>query len=184
MALDEEEILAQAAKIETLLGEFETLPDPAVGAKVMEVVQAIMALYGAGVARVLEIVARQGEPAGAKTLEAFTEDPLISHLLFLHDLHPVDVETRVAQALEQVRPYLQSHGGDVELLGVTDGVARLRLNGHCNGCPSSTITMKHAIEEAILKAAPELIGIDAEGVAEPRPTPPSFIPISTVTVLK
>jgi Fe-S cluster biogenesis protein NfuA/nitrite reductase/ring-hydroxylating ferredoxin subunit len=70
-----------------------------------------------------------------------------------------------------VRPYLQSHGGNVELLGVEEGVARLRLQGSCSGCPSSTMTLKLAIEEAVLKAAPDLERIEAEGVAEPSPKP-------------
>jgi Fe-S cluster biogenesis protein NfuA len=96
-------------------------------------------------------------------------DELVSHLLLVHGLHPEDVETRVAQALEEVRPYLGSHGGDVELLGVADGIARVRLVGTCDGCPSSTATLRYAIEEAVAKAAPELDGVEAEGVAEPAP---------------
>ena len=59
-------------------------------------------------------------------------------------------------ALDEVRPYLASHGGDVELLGVEDGVVRLRLEGSCNGCPSSAMTLKLAIEEAIARAAPDV----------------------------
>jgi Fe-S cluster biogenesis protein NfuA/nitrite reductase/ring-hydroxylating ferredoxin subunit len=75
-------------------------------------------------------------------------------------------------ALEEVRPYLQSHGGNVELLGVKEGVARLRMKGSCSGCPSSTVTLRLAIEEAIQKTAPDLEGIEAEGVAEePKPAP-------------
>jgi Fe-S cluster biogenesis protein NfuA/nitrite reductase/ring-hydroxylating ferredoxin subunit len=70
-----------------------------------------------------------------------------------------------------VRPYLQSHGGNVEMIGIEGGVARLRLEGSCDGCPSSTMTLKLAIEEAIQKAAPDLDGIEAEGVAEPKPAP-------------
>jgi Fe-S cluster biogenesis protein NfuA len=93
---------------------------------------------------------------------------VLSHLLLIHDLHPVDVETRVARALEEVRPYLGSHGGDVELLGVTDGVARLRLNGTCDGCPSSAVTLKSSIETAIMRAAPELERVEAEGLDEPK----------------
>ena len=73
------------------------------------------------------------------------------------------------QALDDVRPYLGSHGGDVELLGVENGVARVRLEGTCNGCPSSTVTLRNAIEEAIMGAAPELERVEAEGVAEPQP---------------
>jgi Fe-S cluster biogenesis protein NfuA len=137
-------------RVENLLEQIEEDPRAAAA------VEAVVALYGEALARLL---------AGADP----TEDELVSHLLLVHDLHPVDLETRVRQALEGVRPYLGSHGGDVELLGVEDGVARLRLAGTCNGCPSSTVTLQNAIEEALLKAAPDLERIDAEGVAEPQP---------------
>src|ERR687894_1093945 len=120
-------------------------------------------------ARMMKVVA-QGEDSG-RTFEAFAEDELVTHLLLLHGLHPLDVETRVVQALEEVRPYLRSHGGNVELLGIEGGVARLRLEGGCDGCPSSTVTLKLAIEEAVLKAAPDLERIEAEGVTEPLPRP-------------
>jgi Fe-S cluster biogenesis protein NfuA/nitrite reductase/ring-hydroxylating ferredoxin subunit len=115
----------------------------------------------------MDAVARGGE--SERTFEAFAEDELVSHLMLLHGLHPLDVETRVIRALEEVRPYLQSHGGNVELLGVEGGVARLRMQGSCDGCPSSAVTLKLAIEEAVQKAAPDLEGIEAEGVAEPEP---------------
>ena len=72
-------------------------------------------------------------------------------LLLLHGLHPLDLEARVRQALDKVRPYLRSHGGNVELLGVDEGVVRLRLEGSCHGCPSSAATMRQTIEEAILR---------------------------------
>ncbi len=183
MASEEREMQAKAAKIESLLGEIEALPDIATRAKVADVVQALLALYGEGLARVLAIVAQQGVPgAGAMTLAAFADDPLISHLLLLHDLHPVDVEERVERALEEVRPYLQSHGGNVELIGVEAGIAHLRLQGHCKGCPSSTMTLKSTVEEAIRKAAPELIGIEAENGAESEPRPANFVPISALFV--
>jgi Fe-S cluster biogenesis protein NfuA len=120
--------------------------------------QAVVELYGEALARLM---------AGADPLE----DELVSHLLLLHDLHPVDVETRVARALEEVRPYLGSHGGGVELLGVADGVVRLRLDGTCNGCPSSRVTLSSAIEEAVLRAAPEVERVEAEGVAGPAASP-------------
>ena len=72
------------------------------------------------------------------------EDELVAHLLLLHGLHPVPVRERVRGALDEVRPYLVAHGGGVELLGVADGVVRLRLEGACNGCPSSALTLTHA----------------------------------------
>ena len=135
-------------RVEQLL---ESIED---GPRAVEAVQAVVDLYGEALARLL---------AGADPVE----DELVSHLLLVHDLHPVDVETRIRQALDGVRPYLGSHGGDVELLGVEDGVARVRLGGTCDGCPSSAVTLQNAIEAAILKAAPDVERIEAEGVAEP-----------------
>ncbi|HLK58024.1 MAG TPA: NifU family protein [Chthonomonadaceae bacterium] len=180
MQVEERNVLAQAAKIETLIAEIEAFPDAGMRAKVAEILQAMLALYGEGLARMLAVVAQQDDAAvGAKTLKAFAEDDLISHLLLLHDLHPVDIETRITRALEEVRPYLQSHGGNVELIGVEEGVARLRLLGHCNGCPSSTMTLKLAIEEAIRKAAPDLVAIEAEG-ATASPAPAAFVPLASL----
>jgi Fe-S cluster biogenesis protein NfuA len=140
-----------------LVGRAEALLDEIDGdAKATAAVQAVVELYGEALARIV---------AGVDPIE----DELVSHLLLVHDLHPVDVETRIRTALEEVRPYLGSHGGDIEFLQVEDGVARLRLGGTCNGCPSSRVTLQNAVEEVVLKAAPELERIEAEGVAEPQP---------------
>jgi Fe-S cluster biogenesis protein NfuA/nitrite reductase/ring-hydroxylating ferredoxin subunit len=89
------------------------------------------------------------------------DDELVAHLLLLHGLHPVPLEDRVQGALDEVRPYLESHGGGVELLGIEADVVQLRLEGSCSGCPSSTMTLKLAIENAIQKAAPEVEHIEA-----------------------
>jgi len=75
----------------------------------------------------------------------------------------------VRQALEEVRPYLRSHGGNVELLGVEGEVVRLRLVGSCDSCPSSAVTMKQTIEEAIFGTAPEVAAIELEKPAEAPP---------------
>jgi Fe-S cluster biogenesis protein NfuA/nitrite reductase/ring-hydroxylating ferredoxin subunit len=169
MLLDDQGLQERAARMEILLGEIESLQDPNARAKAAEVVQVLLELYGEGLARMMEVVA-QGEES-ERTFEALAEDELVSHLLLLHGLHPLDVETRVIRALEEVRPYLQSHGGNVELLGIEGGVARVRMQGSCDGCPSSAVTLKLAIEEAVQKAAPDLEGIEAEGVTEPQPAP-------------
>ena len=185
MLLEERDLTRRASEIETLLGDINAFPDPTMRDKAIEVVQNLLVLYGEGLARMLAIVQHQGvSPARERTLNAFAADDLVSHLLLLHDLHPVDVETRVLGALEEVRPYLQSHGGNVELLGIEDGIAKLRLQGSCSGCPSSTLTLKLAIEEAILKAAPDLDGIDAEGAVAPAPVPINFLPASDFVKMK
>jgi Fe-S cluster biogenesis protein NfuA/nitrite reductase/ring-hydroxylating ferredoxin subunit len=168
--IDDQGLQERVARMETLLEEIETLPDRNARSKATEVVGVLLDLYGEGLARMMEVVA-EGEER-ERAFDAFAEDELVSHLLLLHGLHPLDLETRVIMALEEVRPYLQSHGGNVELLGVKEGVARLRMKGSCSGCPSSTVTLRLAIEEAIQKTAPDLEGIEAEGVAEePKPAP-------------
>ena len=169
MLLDDKGLQERVARMDTLLEEIEALKDPNARSKAAEVVGVLLDLYGDGLARMMEVVARGEERE--RNFEAFAQDELISHLLLLHGLHPLDVETRVVEALEEVRPYLQSHGGNVELLGIEGGVVRVRLEGSCDGCPSSAVTLKLAIEEAVLKAAPDLEGIEAEGVTEPKPAP-------------
>jgi Fe-S cluster biogenesis protein NfuA/nitrite reductase/ring-hydroxylating ferredoxin subunit len=134
-------------RVEAALDGIESQP------AALEAVQAVVDLYGEGLRRLME-------GAGA-------EDELVAHLLLMHDLHPVPLAERVHGALEEVRPYLESHGGDVEVVGVEDAVVRLRLQGSCSGCPSSAVTLKLAIEEAIHKACPDVEEIVAEGVTEP-----------------
>jgi len=73
-----------------------------------------------------------------------------------------DLETRVEQTLDEIRPYLMSHGGDVTLLEVTpEGVARLQLVGACGGCPMSAMTLKFGIERLLADRVPELAGLEA-----------------------
>jgi Fe-S cluster biogenesis protein NfuA/nitrite reductase/ring-hydroxylating ferredoxin subunit len=158
--LDDEAARERVARVEGLLEEVESLADPVARDKATEMAQALLELYGEGLARLVPFL--DGEAA-----EAVADDELLSHLLLLHDLHPVPLAERVNDALEGVRPYLDSHGGGVELVGVDDGVVRLRLHGSCEGCPSSTMTLKLAIEDAIHKAAPDVLGIEAEGVSAP-----------------
>src|SRR5918998_1581972 len=168
MLLDDQELRERVGRIETLLGEIESFEDPEARARTAEIVQTLLELYGEGLGHIVESVGRLG---GEDLKDELLGDELITHLLLLHGLHPVDVETRVLEALDEVRPYLESHGGNVQFLGIGEGVARVRLEGSCDGCPSSTMTLKLAIEEAVQKAAPELEGVEAEGVAEPPPKP-------------
>ena len=125
-----------------------------------DLVREVTDLYGAGLERILEILDDQGKLDDG-TLDALAADELVAGLLIIHGLHPQNLEQRVAAALDSVRPYLGSHGGDVELLDVSaDGVVRLKLLGTCQGCPSSSVTLKFAVEEAIETAAPEVTSIE------------------------
>ncbi|MET0647213.1 MAG: NifU family protein [Pyrinomonadaceae bacterium] len=152
-------------KVEELVRRIENLPDPEARAVAVELLQTLLEFHGAGLDRLMEIVSEEGE-AGYRIFDRVARDELVGSLLLLYGLHPVPIEERVVQALDKVRPYLDSHGGSVELLGVESGVVRLRLQGSCKTCPSSSLTLKHAIEEAIYQAAPDVAAIEAEGVAE------------------
>lgn len=159
-----------AGRIETLIQEVEEFTDAHTRAVTGELVQSLLDMYGEGLARIFELIT-QVEAPDYKLIETLANDDLISSLLLLHGLHPIDIETRIIQALDGVRPYLKSHGGNVEFVGIEDGVAHLRLEGSCHGCPSSTMTLKLTIEEAIYKAAPDLDRLEVEGVADPPRQP-------------
>jgi Fe-S cluster biogenesis protein NfuA len=144
----------EVAAVEAQLERLERLPAGEAREAALGGVAGLLALYGEGLRRVVE----QLGPAGAARL---ADDELLGHLLLLHDLHPASLEQRVAGALEQVRPYMGSHGGGVELVEIADGVVRVRLEGTCSGCAASTATLKLAIEDAVLQAAPELSAVEA-----------------------
>lgn len=163
-------------QIEGLVRKIEALPDPEARASALALVQALMEFHGAGLERLMEIIADSGE-GGYAVFDRFAADDLVGSLLLLYGLHPIPLEARVTQALDKVRPYLDSHGGNVELLGITDGVVRLRMQGSCKSCPSSAMTLKLAIEEAIYAAAPDVVTIEAEGVAEATASKSGFVQI-------
>lgn len=151
------------ARIEELLGALAAGRDRAAAE---ELVSVLVDLYGEGLGRIVTLL---GERAPALLAE-IADEPQVEGLLLLHGLHPLDVGTRVSRALDRVRPYLGSHAGGVQFLGVDDeGVAHLRLEGNCHGCPSSTLTVRLAIEGAVQDAAPEVTAVRVEGIAEPPP---------------
>ncbi|MFI5756969.1 NifU family protein [Streptomyces sp. NPDC051569] len=142
-----------------------------------ELVHSIVEFYGTGLARIVELL--DDAPDGTSPLDVLGGDEVVGGLLVLHDLHPEDTMTRVGRALDEVRPYLGSHAGDVDVAGIEPGgedgdegqVLRLRLRGSCDGCPSSAQTVRWTIEEAVTRRAPEIARVEVEGVAEEKPEP-------------
>ena len=149
------------ARIEALLGALAAGRERAAAE---ELVSVLVELYGEGLGRIVAVL---GERSPGLLTE-LADEPQVQGLLLLHGLHPLDVNERVSRALDRVRPYLGSHAGGVEFLGVDDdGVAHLRLEGNCHGCPSSTLTVRLAIEGAVQDAAPEVTSVQVEGISEP-----------------
>lgn len=168
---NEKKFRALADRIDLLVQEIAAIADPRTREKAEEVIRLLMELYGGGLARILEII-DETDSVATRLFDCLADDELVASVLLLHGIHPLPVETRIARALERVRPYLGSHGGDVKLLAVNDGVVRLRLEGTCHGCPSLTLTMKLAVERAIEEVAPEVSRIEVEGASEePASTP-------------
>ena len=182
---EDTDLRAAGDRIEALFEQLQATAEPRVLDVAEELLRLVTELYGAGLARVVELV-RDEAP---ELLRRLVDDELLGSLLVVHGLHPNDLVTRVESALESVRPFLQGHGGDVLLLELDEerGAVHLRLLGSCDGCPSSAVTLRTAVERAIAEAAPEILLIDVEravAAASPRPWSSGRRPLavpSTVT---
>ena len=164
---------AQAAgeRVEALLAELRSQAGPQVAATAEELVGCLVELYGAGLARITEILGE--DESGPKLMDKLVADPLVESLLLVHDLHPLDTSTRVRRAVEEVLPQLGSHAGNVEYLGLDEaGVLRLRLEQ--SGCSADTV--RDLIEKAVAGAAPEAAGVAIE-MAQP-PAEPTLLQIT------
>lgn len=158
------------ARVEELSERFETV-EPVAREIAEELLAAMLELYGEGLERIFQALAEGGAHT-EELRDRLVEDGVVGSLLLIHDLHPIPLEARVREALDSVRPYMESHGGGVELVSLDDDVARLRLEGSCDGCRASASTLELAIRRALDEAAPDLAGIEVEGVVEAAPQPP------------
>ena len=147
-------------RIEALAAKLDQAKDPEVRAAALELVQSVIELHGAALQSLIDRCLET--PDGERVLNEALQEDLVSSMFLLHSLHPDDMETRVLRGIETVRPYLKSHGGDCELIAVNDGIVRLRLHGACGSCPSSSLTLKNAVEEALYEVAPDIKEIVAE----------------------
>jgi Fe-S cluster biogenesis protein NfuA len=153
-------------KIDALFQQSASLTDASARQLVEDTIAALMEMHGAGISRMLEKLSERD--GGIEVIDAIADDPVVAGLLLIHNLHPRTIQQRVTAALDSVRPYLASHGGAVELLGITDeGAVHLRMQGSCHGCPSSAVTLKTSIEKAILEKAPDVAAIEVENLEQP-----------------
>jgi Fe-S cluster biogenesis protein NfuA len=166
-ASNDREFRKRVGRIETLIQEIERFPDADAREHTREIVQSLLDLHGAGLERLLEHLAAAGD-AGLAMIDSLARDELVESLLLLYGLHPLDVETRVRQALDRVQPYLRLHGGNVELLALAGGTVRLRLLGSRRGSTPS-LTLRRAVEEAIYGKAPDVTAIEVEEVTTDEP---------------
>lgn len=162
MATGAREFSRRSERIEELVTRIESSGDPALRAVASELLQAVVELHGIALERILDAVIEL--PGGQETVDRLAAEELVSGVLSLHGIHPEPLETRVAAALDEARPYLKTHGGDVELAGISDGTVHLRLHGACGHCSSSAQTMKSTVEDAIFRVAPEVVAVITDEV--------------------
>ncbi|MGW0694200.1 hypothetical protein [Streptomyces sp. NPDC002738] len=159
-------------RVEELLDRLTTIGDQEVGAAAEDLVRVLMDFYGAGLARIVD---RLSTPADRGTgngpLAALLDDELVSSLLALHDLHPEDIGTRIARALDSVRDPVEVVGFDEET-----GILRLRSSseagdgGGC-GCPSTGAATRRSVEDALACFVPEVNQVEMESSTTDREPP-------------
>jgi Fe-S cluster biogenesis protein NfuA len=162
-------------RVEKLAARLESAGDPEIRATALDLVQSVVELHAAALQRLVDSLMRT--PEGEQALTEALQNDLISSMLLLHNLHPDDIETRVLRGIQKVRPYLKSHGGDVEFAGVRDGIVHLRLHGTCGSCPSSSITLKNAVEDALFEVAPDIVEIVSDNSATTTQSRPQIVTI-------
>lgn len=153
-----EQFLERVRQIDGLVCALEASTDPA-AATARELAQAIVELHGTGLARIFGVLGQAGEP-GRKILETLVEDDLVRSLLTLHELHPVELETRVRMALDEVLPLVRGYGRELTVLSIEARSIRLRLDGPDEPRSAAALTIRTTVEEAILRTAPEITAVE------------------------
>jgi hypothetical protein len=144
------------ARVEQLLDGLAASDDPRARAQAEELVRQLVDLYGAGLARIVDIVLTEADDS-TRLAEQFAADELVASLLVLHGLHPHDIEDRVRAAIAG----LGAKADGVRLVGVdSDGVAHLRLQ--LTGCGSSADGLRRDIEGAITGAVGDVTSVRIE----------------------
>lgn len=141
--------------------------DPAARAVAEELKSAIEAIHRAGL---VTIVRRMRADDGARpALFDLVDDPVVRLLLSLHEIIRPDPMTQATKALNAVRPQLQGHGGDVTLVSIEEQTAYVRLQGACNGCSMSSVTLRNLVEQALVESVPSVTAVEVLP-NEPAPT--------------
>ena len=161
--VNEKDFRERIQQMATLAADLENISDDKTRASAKELVHLLMELHGAGLERIMETVFAEGE-SGAAMVDKLAAEPLVSSLLVLHGLHPDDLETRITNAIESLRPKLRKQDVEVELLEVSEARVRVRVTPSAHACGSTTNTLRTSVEEAIYEAAPEVGSLVIEGL--------------------
>jgi Fe-S cluster biogenesis protein NfuA/nitrite reductase/ring-hydroxylating ferredoxin subunit len=171
--MSETDLTALAERVDAAHARLSELP-PEARERALELKRAVEAFHREGLATIVR--ALKADERGRELLFALADDPAVYALFLMHGLVKPDLAARVRRVLDEVRPYMQSHGGDAELVEVAGTTARVRLTGACHGCSMSAVTLRSSIEEALRAHVPEIEAV--EPVAD-GPTP-AFVPLDSL----
>jgi Fe-S cluster biogenesis protein NfuA/nitrite reductase/ring-hydroxylating ferredoxin subunit len=164
-----------AGRVDAAVAALDGLDAPA--RRVAEELQAaIEAIHRAGLVAIVRRL--RADDTTRPALFELVDEPVVRLLLSLHGVLRPDPLTHANQVLEQVRPQLHSHGGDVSLVRVEDGTAFVRMEGACNGCSMSSVTLRNLVEEALVQGVPAITAVEVVA-AQPSPT---LIPLEALRV--
>lgn len=150
-----------------LTAAFEEHPDEQTREAVVNLLQGLDALHRAAFTRLTAFL--NDRQAGHLLIEAAESDRLIGTILTLYDLLPAEVGVRQAEAaLDRVRPYIESHGGELRVVDVSEGTVYVTMGGACHGCAGATYTLERGIRQALAEGFP---GFEQVVVSEPQNSP-------------
>lgn len=163
-------------RLEELVRELEDLDDAGVRDRVFELLDGVDTLHRVALTRLVEELTARRVPLD----EVRDAHPGIAWLFQAYGLG-IDEHQAADLALETIRPFVHSHGGEVEVLDVTDGVVHLRLAGSCSGCTASDETLTEGVEEALREGLPGFVRVTVEDDdAAPHPPPgPTLLQIQS-----
>ena len=142
-----------------------------------ELVQLLMDVHGAGLDRIMEIVFDSNGP-GPAIIDELGNDSVAGSLLLLYSLHPDDLETRVHQAVERMRPRLRKLSCSVGLAAIVDGAVQVRVTAAGHSCGSSSKDIRAIVEETVFELAPDVVSLEVLGLEEPSNS--GFVALETL----
>ena len=161
VTVDNLEQLAQ--RVDEAIAEVQAM-EPEMRARAMNLKSTIEEFHKVGLTHIVKSL-KQDE-RGKQLLFELVDEPTVYALFAMHGLVRADLRTQVSRVIEMVRPYMQSHGGDVQLIDVRDKTVVVRLSGNCNGCSMSSVTLRNTVEESLKEHVPEIEKVE---VADEEP---------------
>jgi hypothetical protein len=169
----------QIGRIEELVQDIDSTADPALRSTAKELVQAVMDLHAAGFERILEVLAKAGEPA-ANIVRSLSADELVGSLLVLYGLHPEDFATRVHRGVEKAQQLLARRGAGLRVLGINDGAVQLHIDTHGHNCGSTTAELQSIVRGALFDTAPDATEIIIEPAQSESAS--GFVPLDNLQI--